>query len=95
MTIATTSIVAVASFLGYGLTAARCFRMQVVVIGASTTVTGVFSFWLIPGFGLMGAAFAIFAGSSIQVAGFATLLAVVLRAAQKRHGGVLARHLSL
>jgi len=95
VTIATTSIVAVASFLGYGLTAARCFRMQVVVIGASTTVTGVFSFWLIPGFGLMGAAFAIFAGSSIQVAGFATLLAVVLRAAQKRHGGVLARHLSL
>jgi O-antigen/teichoic acid export membrane protein len=81
--IATTSVLAVASFLGYGLTAARCFRMQVVVIGTSTIITGLLSLLLIPRFGLMGAAFALFIASLVQVVGFAILLAVVLTMAQK------------
>jgi O-antigen/teichoic acid export membrane protein len=81
--IATTSFLAVASFLGYGLTAARCFRMQVVVIGTSTIITGLLSLLLIPRFGLMGAAFALFVASSAQVVGFAILLGVALRMAQK------------
>lgn len=59
----------VASFLGYGMTAARRFRVQLplslVVTGAVTLV----SLALIPAEGLRGAAFALLASASVQIVG--------------------------
>jgi glycosyltransferase involved in cell wall biosynthesis/O-antigen/teichoic acid export membrane protein len=80
--IATTSIMAVASFLGCGVTAARCFKMQTVVMAASTLATAMLSVVLIPRFGLLGAAFALFVAALVQMAGLALLMRFELRAAQ-------------
>jgi len=61
------SISYIASFFGYGLTAVRYFRVQLplTVIVASTTT--LISFWLIPQFGLHGAALALIGGATVQV----------------------------
>jgi O-antigen/teichoic acid export membrane protein len=83
MIIATTSVLAVASFLGYGLTAARCFKTQLIVIGSSTVLTALLSFLLIPRLGLMGAAYALFVASITQAVGFTILLGAALRSARK------------
>jgi len=77
--VATTSILAVASFLGYGLTAARSFKVPLVIIGASTLTTVILSFALIPRCGLMGAAFALLVGAITQVIGFAVGVVLELR----------------
>jgi O-antigen/teichoic acid export membrane protein len=61
--VATAGISSIASFLGYGLTAARAFRMQVPVVAASTFTTVLFSVLLIPRFGSYGAAYALFIGA--------------------------------
>lgn len=45
----------VASFLGYGITAARCFKIQTVTLGALTLVTLVTCAWLVPAYGAEGA----------------------------------------
>ncbi len=79
--VTTTSVLAVASFLGYGITAARSFKMPLVIIGASTLSTVILSFRLIPKFGLMGAALALLAGAVAQVIGFAIGIALELRSA--------------
>ena len=79
--VATTSVLAVASFLGYGMTAARSFKVPLVIIGASTSVTVVLSFGLIPRFGLMGAAVALLVGAVAQVIGFAAGIALELKTA--------------
>lgn len=65
---------AIASFLGYGMTAARCFRMQVPIIGCSTLTTVLFSSILIPRLGSDGAAYALVAGACVQCIGSAAVL---------------------
>ena len=45
----------VASFLGYGITAARYFKIQTVTLGALSIVTVVTCAWLIPAYGAEGA----------------------------------------
>ncbi len=82
--IATTSVLAVASFLGYGVTAARSFKMPMLVNGATTSATATLSFVLVPKFGLMGAAIALLLAALVQVAGFVVLMKVELRAARGR-----------
>jgi O-antigen/teichoic acid export membrane protein len=74
---AAAGVSSIASFLGYGMTAARAFRMQVPVIGASTLATVLFSVLLIPRHGSGGAACALFIGACVQ-AGYS---AAVLRLA--------------
>jgi O-antigen/teichoic acid export membrane protein len=63
-----------ASFMSYGLTAAREFRVQVPIVGASTLAVAIGSFLLIPRFGLYGAAGALLASVLIQL--IATLFAL-------------------
>jgi O-antigen/teichoic acid export membrane protein len=72
--IATTSVVAVASFLGYGVTSARSFKMPVLIAGASVAATALFSLLLIPKFGLMGATLALLIASVVQAIGLALLM---------------------
>ena len=82
--IATTSVLAVASFLGYGVTAARSFKMPMLVNGAATLTTVTLSLLLVPTFGLMGAAIALLLASLVQVAGFVALMKMELKAARGR-----------
>jgi O-antigen/teichoic acid export membrane protein len=65
-----TGIVAyVASALGYALTAARQIQVQVpMLLVACLTVAGA-SYALVPGHGILGAAWAVGAGFSVQVLG--------------------------
>lgn len=75
---------AIASFMGYGNTAARNFRLQVPVISISTAATILFSFLLIPRFGSLGAAFALLIGACVQLAGSATVLRWQLKQRSKQ-----------
>jgi len=45
----------VASFLGYGITAARYFKIQTVTLGSLSVVTLVTCAWLVPAYGAAGA----------------------------------------
>jgi O-antigen/teichoic acid export membrane protein len=82
--IATTSVLAVASFLGYGVTAARSFKMPMLVNGATTLTTAMLSLLLVPRFGLMGAAIALLLAALVQVVGFVVLMKMALRKARGR-----------
>jgi O-antigen/teichoic acid export membrane protein len=80
--IVTTSMFAVASFLGYGLTAARCFTSPLIIVGSSTLTAVCSSLLLIPRFGLTGAAGALLMAALVQVAGFAFGLHLELKKAK-------------
>jgi O-antigen/teichoic acid export membrane protein len=55
-----------ASFLGYGLTAARYFRIQVPLLLTSVVSLAIACYWLIPSQGLMGAAFSLMLAAGVQ-----------------------------
>ncbi|MGJ5816564.1 lipopolysaccharide biosynthesis protein [Paludibaculum fermentans] len=63
-----------ASISGYILTSARCLGPQVPILLASVAITAAACAFLIPPFGLIGAAAALGAGSAAQVAGNAIAL---------------------
>lgn len=67
-------VTCLASVLGYALTAARQFRLQVPIYAASLVVTGVICGWLTPAMGLRGAAIGTAAGSLTQLVGTAWAL---------------------
>jgi O-antigen/teichoic acid export membrane protein len=67
----------VASFLGYGMTAARYFRIQMPIFVLVTAISGTACFWLIPSSGLRGAALALLIAAMVEAA---TTLIVVLYA---------------
>lgn len=56
----------VASFLGYGITAARYFVIQIPLFVAVTTTSAIASLWLIPLMGLSGAALALILSAVVQ-----------------------------
>jgi O-antigen/teichoic acid export membrane protein len=56
----------VASFLGYGLTAARRFKIQLPIFGGLTALTIVFCSWLVPRAGATGAAQAMLLTGIVQ-----------------------------
>jgi len=55
------------TFLGYGLTAARLFKIQTVLIAISTTITALCCWLLIPQYGLIGAAFSLLIPAVVHV----------------------------
>jgi O-antigen/teichoic acid export membrane protein len=59
----------VASFLGYGMTAARHFCAQVPLFGMVTTLTCLACVLLVPSLGLRGAAYALLVGASTSLLG--------------------------
>ena len=71
------------SFLGYGLTAARRFKVQAPIIGVVTVVTAAASIVLIPRHGLIGAAWAMALGSVVQLIGTGFFLIRATRATPK------------
>ena len=56
----------VASFLGYGMTAAQYFRVQLPLFTVATGISALTCFWLIPSQGLIGAAVAAIVSAIIQ-----------------------------
>lgn len=56
----------VASFLGYGMTAARYFRVQMPLFIVVTSTSALLCFWLMPTRGLQGAAIALIAAALVQ-----------------------------
>ena len=56
-------LVAIGSFLGFGMTAARCFRPQMPIMAATVATTAIFTFALVPHFGLLGAGYSLLIAS--------------------------------
>ena len=69
----------VASMLGYGMTAARKFRVQVPLNVGVTGVTALACWLLVPRFGLQGAAYALLATAITSCASKAWVTSVALR----------------
>lgn len=74
------TLVAIGSFLGFAMTAARCFRPQMPILAATLATTVVFTLVLVPRLGLMGAGYALLIASFVRVAASY----VVLDSAMKR-----------
>ncbi len=72
----------VSSCWGYGLTAARCFRVQVVLTVVSCVATLLASIILVPRYGVMGAALAVLVTSLSMTVGFSLVMFWVVRAAR-------------
>lgn len=56
----------VASFMGYGMTAAQYFRVQMPLFTITTGISAAICFWLVPTQGSIGAAIALIIGSIAQ-----------------------------
>ncbi|BAZ68532.1 MAG: oligosaccharide flippase family protein [Pelatocladus maniniholoensis HA4357-MV3] len=67
----------ISSFLGYGMTAARYFRIQIPLFVVVTSISAMTCFWLVPKQGLLGAAIALNISAVVQL-GFS--LAIVIYA---------------
>jgi len=57
----------VSAFLGYGMTTAQYFRIQIPLFSAVTGASALGSMFLIPAYGLQGAAIALIVSSGVQV----------------------------
>ncbi len=82
MLLATAGVSAIGSFLGYGMTAARCFRAQVPIVAVSAGIAVGGSLILVPAYGMYGAAAAWFAAAVAHAA----MSAAVLRSRVRRQG---------
>jgi O-antigen/teichoic acid export membrane protein len=73
----------IASFLGYGITAARYFRVKMYLLIVVLAATALASFTLIPTHGLHGAALTIMISRLVQAVGSVIILGYILRKASK------------
>jgi O-antigen/teichoic acid export membrane protein len=73
---------AAGSFLGYGMTSARCFRVQAPLFALVVLATTLASALLIPRHGLLGAALATTIGQAVQLVGSAWVVQSILRRAR-------------
>jgi O-antigen/teichoic acid export membrane protein len=62
------AIMAIGSFLGFGMTAARRFRPQMPITAMTMIVSAALTLALIPKFGLLGAGYALMIASLVRVA---------------------------
>ena len=69
-----------AAFMGFGMTAARRFREQVPLFVAMVGLLWLLSRWLVPQYGLVGAAWATLAANIFQALGSALILFLAFRA---------------
>lgn len=77
--VVTTGLTAVGSFMGYGLTATRSFRIQPVILGTTALTTLVLCVLMIPRLGLNGAALALLCSEIVYAGGNALALRNSLR----------------
>jgi O-antigen/teichoic acid export membrane protein len=74
----------VASFLGYGMTAARHFRSQLPLFVGVTAGTALACAWLVPTYGLQGAAMALIVSAAVQIVGGLGIVGVALQRLEQR-----------
>jgi O-antigen/teichoic acid export membrane protein len=74
----------VATFLDYGMTAARYFRAQLPLFALVTAVTVLACLWLVPVHGLRGAAMAVIISSAVRAVGSLAIVLCALHALRKR-----------
>jgi O-antigen/teichoic acid export membrane protein len=72
-----------ASFIGYGMTAARYFKAQFPLFAIVTGSTVLACYWLIPTFGLTGAALAMIVAALVQIVGSVGVIAFAIRKIHK------------
>jgi len=70
----------VVSFFGYAITAARYFSVQIPLFALTAATTAVMCWWLVPGLGLIGAAWALAISAGVQLLGAALILTHAWRA---------------
>ena len=70
----------VATFLDYGMTAARYFRLQMYLFAVIVATAALACLWLIPSSGLHGAATAVIIASVVRAGGSLAIVMYVLRA---------------
>jgi O-antigen/teichoic acid export membrane protein len=58
----------ISTFLGYGITAAQYFRIQIPLFTTVTAISFIICLWLLPKLGLLGAAFALLISTIVQAA---------------------------
>lgn len=73
----------VSSFLGYGMTAARYFRVQMPLFVLVTGSSAITCFWLIPTQGVRGAAIALIVGAIVQAVFSFAVIAYAIYKIQK------------
>lgn len=69
------------SFVGYAMTAARRYRVQLPLFVVVTLVCTAGSYWLIPAYGLDGAVYALMLSALVTLAGSVAILVSALRGA--------------
>lgn len=74
----------VSSFLGYGMTAARYFRIQMPICALVTSTASVACFWLIPLMGLLGAAIALMIAAIVQASISSAVIFQALQQMERR-----------
>lgn len=73
----------VSSFLGYGMTAARYFQVQMPLFVLVTGISAIACFWLIPTQGVQGAAIALIIGAIVQAVFSFAVIAYAIYKIQK------------
>jgi O-antigen/teichoic acid export membrane protein len=63
------SVTSMCVFLGFGMTAARCFRSQIPIMVANVVATIVLTYVLLPHFGMLGGGYALLLSSVVQACG--------------------------
>jgi O-antigen/teichoic acid export membrane protein len=63
------SVTSMCVFLGFGMTAARCFRSQIPIMVANVAATIALTYVLLPHFGMLGGGFALLLSSMVQACG--------------------------
>ncbi|MBW4556344.1 MAG: oligosaccharide flippase family protein [Trichormus sp. ATA11-4-KO1] len=76
----------ISTFLGYGMTASRYFRVQMPLFAAVASILAITNMWLIPKLGLQGVVIALLIAAITQLV---LSLAVILHALHKLHGQIL------
>jgi O-antigen/teichoic acid export membrane protein len=78
-----------AAFGGYGITAARYFKVQIPLFAGVAGATAAACWWLVPAYGMLGAALSLLVAAVAQLAGTAIILAHAVRAPASRPCGRL------
>jgi len=78
----------IASFLGYGITAARYFKVQMPLFAFVVVALVAACFWLIPVYGLLGATIALVVAAIVQALGSMAILVAMFRLHRGFEGSV-------
>lgn len=73
------------TFMNVGLQATRDFKLPVLIYSLAALTCGIFSLWLIPSYGMIGAVWALF---SCYCVGFVGCSVSVVRAVKKKQSGI-------